>query len=210
MNDSVPNAALRPRKRLTRQERAAGARQAIFEAAAKVVGKHGYADASINRITEAAGIAQGTFYLYFGSRQELFDELLPHVGHDMLHFIRDRVTGAKNVYDLEERGFRAFFEYLKDNPGFFRILNEAEVASPTAYRKHFRLLTDHYVDSLQRALQSGEIRRFDQDELETIAYMFMAARSYLYLRYVKGKARVRSLPEKVIGTYMKMVRDGLK
>lgn len=40
--------------------------------------------------------------------------------------------------------------------------------------------------------------------------MFMAARSYLYLRYVKSKARVRSLPEKVIGTYMKIVRDGLK
>lgn len=210
MNDSIPSTVTRPRKRLSRAERAEGARQTIFEAAEKVVGRHGYADASINRITEAAGIAQGTFYLYFESRQALFDELLPHVGQDMLHFIRDRVTGAKDVYDLEERGFRAFFAYLKDNPGFFRILNEAEIASPAAFRKHFKLLTQHYVDSLRRALNAGEIRRYGEDELETIAYMFMAARSYLYLRYVKGRARVRSLPEPVIQTYMKMVRDGLK
>lgn len=210
MNDSVPSTFVRSRKRLSREERAAGARQTIFEAAAKVVGVHGYADASINRITEAAGIAQGTFYLYFESRQALFDELLPHVGKDMLHFIRDRVTGARDVYDLEERGFRAFFEYLKGNPGFFRILNEAEVASPAAFQKHFRLLTEHYVDSLRRALKAGEIRNYGESELETIAYMFMAARSYLYLRYVKGKARARSLPESVIRTYMKMVRDGLK
>lgn len=210
MNESVTPVAVRPRKRLSREERAAGARQAIFEAAAKVVGRHGYGDASINRITEAAGIAQGTFYLYFESRQALFDELLPHVGQDMLHFIRGRVTGSKDVYDMEERGFRAFFEFLKDNPGFFRILNEAEIASPVAYGKHFRLLTQHYVDSLRRAVKSGEIRRFDEDELETVAYMFMAARSYLYLRYVKGKARVRALPEGVIQTYMKVVRHGLK
>lgn len=188
----------------------AGARQAIFEAAAKVVGEHGYADASITRITEAAGIAQGTFYLYFDSRQALFDELLPHVGQDMLHVIRDRVAGAKDVYDVEERGFRAFFGYLKDNPGFFRILNEAEVAAPLAHKKHFKLLSDHYVESLERGLKAGQIRQFDREELETVAYMFMAARSYLYLRYVKGRTGVRTLPEKVVKTYMKLVRDGLK
>ncbi|UQR61446.1 TetR/AcrR family transcriptional regulator [Bradyrhizobium sp. C-145] len=200
----------RKRKRLSREERAAEARQAIFAAASKVVGQHGYADASITRITEAAGIAQGTFYLYFDSRQALFDELLPHVGQDMLRLIHDRVTGAMDIYDVEERGFRAFFQYLKENPGFFRILNEAEIAAPVAHSKHFKVLTDRYVESLERARNAGQVKRFDRDELETLAYVFMAARSYLYLRYVKGKSTARSLPEKVIQTYMKLVRDGLK
>lgn len=208
--DVKPAGRGRPRKRQSRDERAGEARETIFRAAAQVVGKHGYADASINRITEAAGIAQGTFYLYFESRQVLFDELLPHVGEDMLHFIRDRVKGAKDVLDMEEKGFRAFFEYLKENPGFFRILNEAEVAAPVAYKTHFKLLTDHYVESLERALKSGEISRFDRSELETLAYVFMSARSYLYLRYVKGSTESTSLPEKVIQTYMKLVRGGLK
>ena len=198
------------RKRLSREELAPSVRPAIFKAAAKVVGKYGYGDASIARITEAAGIAQGTFYLYFNSRQELLDELLPHVGQDMLCFIRDRVAGAKDIFDVEERGFRAFFEYLKDNPGFFVILNEAEGAAPIAHQKHFKLLSDHYVESLKRGVKSGQIRRLGTDELETVAYMFMAARSYLYLRYVKGKSGVQSLPEKVVRTYMKIVRDGLK
>lgn len=186
------------------------AREAIFAATAKVVGELGYADASITRITEAAGIAQGTFYLYFDSRQSLLDDLLPHVGQDMLRFVRGRVSGAKDVYDMEERGFRAFFEYLKDHPGFFRVLNEAEAAAPVAHARHFKLLSAHYVDSLKRGVASGEIRHFERDELETVAYMFMAARSYLYLRYVKDRANVRGLPEKVIATYMKLVREGLK
>lgn len=212
----VPSDGVKPagrvprRKRQSRDERASEARETIFRAATQVVGKYGYADASINRITETAGIAQGTFYLYFESRQVLFDELLPHVGKDMLHFIRDRVKGAKDVLDTEEKGFRAFFEYMKENPGFFRILNEAEVAAPVAHKTHFKFLTDHYVESLERGLKSGEISRFDRSELETLTYVLMSARSYLYLRYVKNATEHASLPEKVIQTYMKIVRGGLR
>ena len=59
-----------------------------------MIGKHGYVGATIKRITDEAGIAQGTFYLYFESRQALFDTLLPRIGSDMLQFIRDRIQGA--------------------------------------------------------------------------------------------------------------------
>ncbi|MBC9904099.1 MULTISPECIES: TetR/AcrR family transcriptional regulator [Achromobacter] len=216
---SAPSAPLsagpksRPRKKQTRDERAEETRAAIFSAAAQVVGKHGYGDASINRITEAAGIAQGTFYLYFESRQALFDELLPHVGQDMLIFIRNQVKGAANVLDMEERGFRAFFKFLQERPGFFRILNEAEIAAPVAYLAHFKLITQHYVEALSRGVQAGEIVNYREQELETLAYMFMAARSYLYLRYVKDAEAAgdagATLPESVVETYMKLVRGGL-
>lgn len=203
-------AKARPRKRLTRAERAVDVRASIFAAAAEVVGEHGYGDASITRITERAGIAQGTFYLYFASRQALFDELLPHVGEDMFKFIRQRVVGARDVLDVEERGFRAFFEFLEQNPGFFRILNEAEVAAPIAHEKHFRRAAEHFVASLQRGIRAGQIRAFNRRDLETVVYVLMAARSYLYLRFVKGKAAGTTMPEEVIAAYMRLVRGGLR
>ena len=200
---------VRPRKRLTREERSADVREAIFKAAAQVVGEFGYTNASISKITELAGFAQGTFYLYFESRQELFDELLPHVGADMLNYIRPRVAGATDVYDMEERGIRAFFDYLNENPGFIRVLNEAETAAPAAHRKHYQVLATRYVTALERAVRNGEIRNFDRDELETVAYMMMASRSYLYMRYFKNKGQGKKQSEKVIKAYMKVVRSGL-
>jgi hypothetical protein len=39
--------------------------------------------------------------------------------------------------------------------------------------------------------------------------VLMAARSYLYMRYVKGQGAGARLPEKVIKTYMRLVRSGL-
>ena len=136
--------------------------KAVVGDAAKVVGEYGYADASIGRITEEADIAQGTFYLYFESRQAIFDVLLPHVGADMLVFIGDKVRGAENFLDVEERGFRAFFEYLRLNPGFFRVLNEAEVAAPAAHATHMKLVADRYVRSLKRSMENGEIKNFEE------------------------------------------------
>src|SRR4249919_4256014 len=78
--------------KLNRVERNAWTKQKIFEAATKVVGRYGYAEASVARITEQAGVAQGTFYNHFVNRQELLDQLMPKIGLDMVRFIRDRTS----------------------------------------------------------------------------------------------------------------------
>lgn len=199
-----------PRKRLSVKELAPEAKEKIFKAAARTVGEYGYAGASIKRITKEAGIAEGTFYLYFPSRQQLFDELLPHVGKSMLSFVRNRVAGARDVYDMEEKGFRAFFEFLEERPGFFRVLNEAEAAAPKAHEQHFRMLGAHYLRALKRGIDHGQIQEFDEEELEAVAYMLMAARNYLHLRYVRDSTSDGVLPEKMVQAYMRMVRAGLR
>src|SRR3954469_13182899 len=79
--------------KLNRVERNAWTKRKIFDAATKIVGKYGYAEASVARITEEAGVAQGTFYNHFENRQQLLDQLLPKIGLEMVRFIRER-TGA--------------------------------------------------------------------------------------------------------------------
>jgi AcrR family transcriptional regulator len=196
------------RRRLTREELAPEARESIFRAAMHVVGNNGYAGTTIERITKTAGIAQGSFYLYFESRQALFDELLPHFGSQMLDFIRQRVTGSQDIFDKEERGFRAFVEYMIANPGFFRLLTEAKGAAPEAHSRHFEHVTKPYVNALRRGLKTADIMHFGDDELEVVAYMLMAAREYLYLRYFESDAGDAASLEAVVRTYMKFVRSG--
>lgn len=191
------------RPRPTRAEKARATRRALIDAAAEVVGTHGYAEASIARITQRARVAQGTFYNYFETRQALFDILLPELGRDLIAFVGVRVRGSRDTLEMEERGFRAFFEYLARNPGFYRILNEAETMAPVAHRIHFRALTERYVAALKIGQRRGDLRQFREDELETIVYLLMAARSYLTLRYGLEDGR---LPEHVVETYLKFVR----
>jgi AcrR family transcriptional regulator len=197
------------RRRRTRAERARDVREAIFRAAARIVGEYGYADSSVNRITELAGIAQGTFYLYFDSRQALFEELLAHEGQDLVLAMRHAVRGATSFYEVEEQGYRAFFEYMREHPWMFRVLNEAEVAAPAAHSRYLSMMIGYYIASLKRSVAAGEIRRYAEAELEALAHMLIAARTSVYRRYVKSARCPARTVELAVGTYMKLVRGGI-
>src|SRR3954463_14587668 len=183
-------------------------KQTIFEAATKIVGKHGYAEASVARITEEAGVAQGTFYNHFENRQELLDQLLPKIGIDMVHFIRER-TGTAHAALQEIERFGAFFDFSREVPEFLRILNEAEHFAPIGYQKHLDNISTAYVRILRRARHAGAIDGFSDEEFEAIVHMFMGARGYLSRRYSYAEGAVNAVPDHVISAYEKLITRGL-
>jgi len=194
--------------KLNRVERNAWTKRKIFDAATKMVGKYGYAEASVARITEEAGVAQGTFYNHFQSRQELLDQLLPKIGIDMVHFIRER-TGTAHAARQEIERFSAFFEFIREVPEFLRILNEAEYFAPIGYQKHLDNIATAYVRILRRARLAGAIVDFSDEEFEAIVHMFMGARGYLSRRYSYAAGKVTAVPDHVISAYQKLVTRGL-
>jgi AcrR family transcriptional regulator len=195
--------------KLNRVERNAWTKQKIFEAATKVVGRYGYAEASVARITEQAGVAQGTFYNHFVNRQELLDQLLPKIGIDMVHFIADR-TGTGHAARQEIERFSAFFDFIREVPEFLRILNEAEFFAPAGYQKHLDNIVIAYVRILQRARQAGAIVGYSDAEFEAIVHVLMGARGYLSLRYSYSEdGGVVDVPVHVKTAYEKLITRGL-
>ena len=195
--------------KLNRVERNAWTKQKIFEAATKVVGKYGYAEASVARITEQAGVAQGTFYNHFINRQELLDQLLPKIGIDMVRFIRDR-TGTGHAARQEIERFAAFFDFIREVPEFLRILNEAEFFAPAGYAKHLDNVASAYIRILQRARETGSIIDYSDEEFEAVVHMLMGARGYLSLRYSYAEdGGVVDVPDHVRTAYEKLITRGL-
>ena len=208
-----PRAAVGRRPRRSRAEQSEAIRARLFEAAAEVVGEVGYAEASVALITQKAGVAQGTFYNYFESRQDLLEQLLPALGERMLAHVRTESLGGNSFAELEERSMCAFFSFLRKAPEFYRILNEAENFAPNGYKRHFENVSSGYMKFLERSLREGEFGDYQERELEVIAYILMAARGYLALRFLPGdddKGGKGELPKWVIDAYMKFVRYGLE
>jgi AcrR family transcriptional regulator len=193
-----------------RAEKSEKNRRALLQGAAEVVGEQGYAGASIALITQRAGLAQGTFYLYFTSREDLFNQLLPEIGQELLAFLGDRVHGAKDILEIEERAFRASCEFLATHPGFYRILNEAEAVAPKAYEKHFNNIARRYLQALKRAHAEGGVRGYTEREIEVLVYMLMGARSYINVRYGKELAGRKQVPKWIVDAYMKVVRAAFR
>lgn len=196
----------RPKKnRLNRDEKAAQTYANLMQSAADIVGAEGYAATTIAKVADGAGVAHGTFYNYFKDRQALFDVLLPHVGQQMTDWITDNVKDAGSGLEREVARFRAYCTYLKKNPGFYRILYEAEVFAPKAYTAHIGRLSEGYSRALKRAMDNGQMRRMTDRELDTVIAVLLGARAYISMQYKSE----REIPETAIQAYADLMSKGL-
>jgi AcrR family transcriptional regulator len=208
-NAEISFAANPAKPKLSRAERNEEVQRRLFDAAAKVVGRLGYAEASVARITERADVAQGTFYNHFQNRQELLDQLLPAIGQRMVTFIQERVDSAVSGAEKETARFRAFFEFLREVPEFLRILNEAEFFAPQGYQRHLDNIATAYLRILKRGRSAGDVDDFSDQELEVIVNILMGARGYLSRRYAYSEGEAHPVPDHVISAYEKLLGAGL-
>lgn len=204
---SMTRAATGPRLRPDKNE---ATRRRLLGAALKVVGRHGYAGTSIGRITRRARVALGTFYTHFGSQQDLFDQLLPHLGEQLLAAIRLRLAGMTDTGEREAAGFDTFFEFLSEYPEFYRVLNEAEIFAPRAHAAHLENMLQGYLRAFGQASARGELAGFSEAEFEPVIYMLLGARQYLAMRYPASAAGANGHPPAAVReAYLKVFTGGL-
>ena len=79
--------------RIPKTERGRKTRNRLLEAAEVEFGKKGFHDAAISGITQRAGVALGTFYTYFDSKQEIFAALVSHMSERTRQWVGERVAG---------------------------------------------------------------------------------------------------------------------
>ncbi|MCT8972740.1 TetR/AcrR family transcriptional regulator [Microbaculum marinisediminis] len=138
-------------------------RRAILSAAEQVIGERGFNDASITDITREAGVAQGTFYIYFKSKDEVFAELVVDMGRLLREALNDATAEAADRLSAEKEGLRGFLTFVSAHPNLYRIIQEALFVNPDAYRAYFESFADGYRDALAAADAAGEIRPGDPD-----------------------------------------------
>jgi AcrR family transcriptional regulator len=149
---SVSQATGRP---LTKRGEAT--RRRILEAAEQVFADLGYHEASIVKITERAGVGLGTFYLYFDSKQSIFEALVLDLNQRVRHAMGEAMVGARSRLEAEHAGFAGFFRFTADHPALYRVVREAEFVSPALLRLHYTRIVDGYEAGLRAAQQDGDV-----------------------------------------------------
>jgi AcrR family transcriptional regulator len=97
-----------------RQRRIARRRNEILAAAARVFAEKGYANTTTKEIADAADIAEGTLYNYFGGKREIL-LAIAHEGQASIEaLLRDvhRLQGRDDMVALVERGLDVFMSQL--------------------------------------------------------------------------------------------------
>ncbi|MFL6759244.1 TetR/AcrR family transcriptional regulator [Sphingomonas sp.] len=156
----------------------------ILDAAREEFGERGFSDTSIVGITQRAGVALGTFYTYFESKEALFQALV----RDMSAQVRDAAAPAftepVHALDAARRGLELFLQFARKNRHIYRIIDEAEFVDPATYREHYETTVTRITARLIAARGKGEIAAdLSDDDLEILAWASMGANVFLGLRY---------------------------
>lgn len=156
-------------------------RQKVLEAAEQVFGEKGYHGASVTEITRAAGVAQGTFYLYFRGKKEIFLDLVDALGDRLRSLTIDASSRAQSYADAQGLGFSAFFGFCRTNRHIYRIIQECDRVDPITYRRFYAQLADAYRRAQADAMARGEAATIDP---EVVAYCTLGIGHFVALRYL--------------------------
>jgi AcrR family transcriptional regulator len=167
------------RKKLT--ARGQRTRSELLEAAEQVFGEAGFEHASISEITRRAGVALGTFYVYFPHKQAIFVELIDELGERLRETLRTAVKEKGTRLEKERAGFRAFFEFAGKHRNLYRIVRQAEFVDEAVYLRYYRGLASAYARGLNRAMESKDIGKYDA---EVLAYALMGIADFIGMRFV--------------------------
>ena len=163
-------------------KRGEATRRRLLEAAEVVFAEQGYHEASIVKITERAGIGLGTFYLYFDSKQSIFEALVIDLNRRVRHSMSEAMEGATSRLDAERAGFAGFFRFTAEHPALYRVVREAEFVSPDVLRLHYTRIVEGYEAGLRAAQDVGDVDR--ALDPETTAWALMGMGELIGMRFL--------------------------
>ena len=138
-------------------------REKLLHAAEAEFGERGFPEASIASITQRAGVALGTFYVYFESKEEIFRALVSYMGELTRQWIGERVAESPDRLAAERRGVEAFIEFVRSHRNLYRVVSMAQFVAEDAFRDYYNVFASAYEENLQRAAAAGEIRDGDRE-----------------------------------------------
>jgi AcrR family transcriptional regulator len=167
-------------------------RNEILDAARKIFAKKGFADATMDEIAAACGLAKGTLYLYFKSKRDVYLKTLQHGITELLERVTENMHGVTGVRAKLRANIATRLQHAEDNRDFIKIyLTEfINVTHPASINKDFRdvqlKLAQGVEQVLRDAVDHGEIQPLD---VETIAFTIQDMIRGLTTRRVLGSSK---------------------
>jgi len=179
-------------------------RRKLLAAAEEEFGSKGFHTASVSSITTRADVGQGTFYLYFHSKEEIFVTLVRDIGRRLRKEMAVAVEDSRDRLDAERRGLEAFFSFATAHPGLYRIVQESQFVEEPVFREYYERLAKGYAEDLTAAAKRGEISAGDA---EARAWSIMGIGHFVGMRWCLWHGAAPS--KKIVDEVMALISHGM-
>ena len=188
--------------------------QQIIDAAVRVFARTGFYNSRVSDIAREAGIASGTIYLYFKTKDEILVTLFREKMAGFVSALRKEISGERDAPAKLRRLVRLHFETLEARPDLAEVV-QLELRQG---QKFFRGASAHevsaYFDLIGSVLEEGVAAGVFRPELpvKVATKMLFGAMDQLTTSWVLGKrgSRLADAAEPVVNIFLNGVtRDGI-
>jgi TetR/AcrR family fatty acid metabolism transcriptional regulator len=153
-------------RRVSREDK----RKRIIDAAVEVFAEKGFFHARVSEIADAAGVADGTIYLYFKSKDDILISLFEEKMSEIIHRF---VAMLHQVDDPEEKMRRYIVEHLKlvaEQPKLMQVLT-VELRQSARFMKEYSPLSfGKYLALLGSILDEGQRKGIFRKSLDPAVF----------------------------------------
>ncbi|USQ95151.1 TetR/AcrR family transcriptional regulator [Caulobacter sp. RL271] len=141
-------------------------RQAILDAAREVFGELGYDAATVRDIIRRTGLASGTFYNYYKSKEEVFDALADDGARRFRPLLREQSEKATDFESFLRGAILAYFDFLAVEQESWRLNRPAGEQIPHARATpEIVAVFDEVREAFARVLEHEHTPKVDLDYL---------------------------------------------
>ncbi len=199
----------RPRQQVDRDAR----RQSLIDAARDLFAKKGYHATTVDDITRAAGVAKGTFYLYFDEKREVYYEvirgfmtLIMEIGgavgdapENPLEFLLRAEAAAQRLMEIFVENYELARLAYRESMGM-----DPELESMV--RNFYREIAEVEVRNIKTGIELGMIR--DVDPM-LVAYAHIGMVERVLLSIVESPEDFPD-PKQVVRDMLRLAFEGIK
>tara|TARA_B100001989_G_scaffold17705_1_gene10919 strand:+ start:455 stop:1060 length:606 start_codon:yes stop_codon:yes gene_type:complete len=149
----------------TRETNKTKNRQAIIEAGIRVFIDKGVSETTVRDIIRSTGLASGTFYNYFNSKEEvlvaIFDDFAKEIGKS----VRDENVQPESFEEFLRIKLTRFFKFVSSKPEIFMIMsnNHNLVNNFSINTPQIILEIDYLKEEISDYIKKGIFPNFDVD-----------------------------------------------
>ncbi len=132
--------------------------QKILDAAVEAFAEVGYHPCQVSKIARIAGVADGTIYLYFKSKEEILIRLFEERMGDFIQIMRSKLKACRNTRMRLRAIIQTHFSYMESNRSL-AIVTQVELRQPNSnlrsaisapLKDYFRLLEEVIQEGIQQ------------------------------------------------------------
>jgi AcrR family transcriptional regulator len=143
-------------------------RSELMRSARHVFGSKGFEHATMDAIAREADVAKGTIYLYYSSKQAIYEAAFRTCMAELEQVTRENVTAAGSVQDAIAAFVETRVKFFQERRDFFRMYIDeigSQVAASRQRRSACAALLGRQMqvleDVFRKAVQDGTMREID-------------------------------------------------